>query len=142
MQDISDNLGFLFSDISRLFRQHFQVGMEEYGLTLAQSRVLIHVARFDGIKQVDLADILEVRPMTLARLIDQLAKDGLVKRTADASDRRAHLVVLTEKAGPYLQSIIKVGSSVTQNVLGNFTPEEVSALQSALKKLRVNLCSL
>ena len=68
-----DSLGFLLADVSRLMRRAFQQRLEGSSLTLAQARALVYVGRHEDVRQVDLADMLEVQPITLARLIDQLA---------------------------------------------------------------------
>ena len=75
-----DSLGFLLADVFRLLRQNFQRRLEGSSLTLAQARALVYLSRHEGVRQVDLAEMLEVQPITLARLIDQLADAGLVER--------------------------------------------------------------
>ncbi len=85
-----DSLGFLLADLSRMMRQAFQRRLEVSSITLAQARALVYLARHQGIRQIDLARLLEVQPITLARLIDQLAEAGLVERHADAADRGAY----------------------------------------------------
>src|SRR4051812_9261819 len=95
-----DTLGFLLADVSRLMRRAFQQRLEGSSLTLAQARALIYVSRHEGVRQIDLADLLEIQPITLARLIDQLAAAGLVERRPDPTDRRAYQVFLTSAAAP------------------------------------------
>ena len=102
MEFQQDSLGFLLADASRLYRRAFQRRLEGSSITLAQARALVHVARHEGVRQVDLADLLELQPMTLARLIDQLAAAGLVERRADPADRRAYRVFLRPAAAAQL----------------------------------------
>ena len=71
MKSKSHNLGFLVGDISRLMRRAYRERQQRSALTVAQARTLVHVARREGVRQIDLADTLEVQPITLARLIDQ-----------------------------------------------------------------------
>ena len=109
-----DNLGFLLADVSRLMRRAFQQRLEGSSLTLAQARALIYVSRNEGVRQVDLADLLEVQPITLARLIDQLAGDGLVERRSDPADRRAYHIFLTPAAAPLgAQQLTQAGRVAT-----------------------------
>ena len=65
-------LGFLLADVSRLMRKAFRQRLEDSALTLAQARTLVYISRHQGIRQVELAELLEIQPITLARLIDQL----------------------------------------------------------------------
>lgn len=141
MQDISDSLGFLVGDVARMLRHNFQMQMLGSPLTLAQSRVLVHVARKKGLRQVELAEILEVRPMTLARLIDQLSEEGLVQRHPDPTDRRAHIISLTDKSASYLEAISHVGRAIQAKAVARLSPEESALVISALKKMRENLAT-
>ena len=91
MQSLRDGLGFLLADVSRLMRREFaqRMGGRLSSLTFAQARALVHLSRSEGLRQIELANLLEVQPITLARLIDQLDARGLVERRADPDDRRA-----------------------------------------------------
>ena len=139
MKQRQDSLGFLVSDVSRLMRRAFQKQIEGSSLTLAQARALIYVSRNEGIRQVDLADLLEVQPMTLARLIDQLAQAALVERRADPADRRAYQVYLTAAAAPQLAAIDEVVIAVRKQAAKDLGKAQLAALHAALQSMRDNL---
>jgi DNA-binding MarR family transcriptional regulator len=103
-----DSLGFLLADVFRLMRRAFQQRLEDGALTPAQGRALVYISRHEGIRQVDLAKLLEVQPITLARLVDQLAESGVVERRPDPADRRAYQVFLTPAAASHLATIEQV----------------------------------
>lgn len=113
--------------------------MADGSLTLAQSRALIYVARHEGIRQVELADMLEVRPITLTRLVDQLAEDGLVERRPDPADRRAYRIFPTVAAAPHLAEIEKVGAAVRADALRGIDKQEAAAVMRTLQKMHDNL---
>jgi len=52
-----------------------------YGITRAQWAVLAKVERTEGLKQSELAEQMEMQPITLTRLIDRLC-DKRLDRTA------------------------------------------------------------
>ncbi|WP_033375368.1 MarR family winged helix-turn-helix transcriptional regulator [Leeia oryzae] len=135
-----DSLGFLLADVSRLMRRAFQQRLEGSSLTLAQARALVYVSRHEGIRQVDLADMLEVQPITLARLIDQLANDGLVERRPDPADRRAYHLFLLPAASPHLTAIEQVAAAIRMDALKDLDEAEAEILMQSLKKMRDNLC--
>ncbi len=141
MESQQESLGFLLSDVSRLLRQSFQQRIEGSPLTQAQGRALVYVSRHEGIRQVELAEVLEVQPITLARLIDQLEQSGLVERRPDPTDRRAYLLFVTPAAAPHLAAIRAVGKSLRAEVLRGVDKQEIAALYSALQKMRDNLTS-
>ncbi len=122
-------------------RRAFQRRLEGSTLTLAQARALVYVSRNEGVRQIDLADLLEVQPITLARLIDQLAATGLVERRADPVDRRAYQVFLTRAAAPHLAAIEKVAKTIRSEAMHGFSEQQAASALFALGKMRDNLAS-
>ena len=96
-------LGFALHDVARLLRTYSNQRARELGTTRAQWAVLSRLQRCEGVKQTELAEALDLAPITLGRLIDKLTLAGLVERRDDATDRRAHRLYLTEKAAPVLK---------------------------------------
>lgn len=142
MQLQQDSLGALLVDITRMMRRTFQQMMEGRGLTLAQARVLVYVSRREGMRQIELAELLEVQPITLARLIDQLVQAGLVERRADPQDRRAHRIHLLPASAPYLRSIDTVMASIRAQALHGLNHTQAAALLEGLRVMRNNLSVL
>jgi DNA-binding MarR family transcriptional regulator len=139
MKTRQDTLGFLLADVSRLMRRAFQQRLEGSSLTLAQARALVYVSRNEGVRQIDLAEMLEVQPITLARLLDQLAKAGLVERRAAPADRRAFQIFLLPAATRQLAAIERVGKTVRANALRGVSEQQAAGVMSALGKMRNNL---
>ena len=79
-EELKRSFGFLIHDVSRQLRKSFDRHAKAIGLTRAQWRVLAHLSRNEGVKQSELADILEIKPITLARLLDRLSADDWVER--------------------------------------------------------------
>lgn len=138
-QQQHDEFGFLLSDVSRLMRRAFQKRLRDTDLTLAQARALIHLSRREGLRQVELADLLEVQPINLARLIDQLTAKELVERRADPRDRRAHRLYLTPNAAQPLTTIRRVAAEIRTHALRNLEPEQAALAASVLQTIRTNL---
>ncbi len=136
-----ESIGFLLASVSHLMRRAFSERREDGALTLAQARALFYVSRNEGMRQIDLAELLEVKPITLARLIDQLAEAGLVERRADPDDRRAYRIFLTPTAAPHLESIEAVAASVRADALRGLGKQDVATLFAALRAMRDNLAS-
>ncbi|MEH6397229.1 MarR family winged helix-turn-helix transcriptional regulator [Pseudoalteromonas sp.] len=134
-----DNCSFLLADVTRLMRRNFTQQLTESPLTLAQAKALKYVARQQGVKQVELADKLEVQPITLARLIDQLEKLNLVERRADPSDRRAYLIYLTNHADEHITAIDAVGKHVIAAAMSGLTNEQSAQFIASLQTIRNTL---
>lgn len=137
----TETLGFLVADVSRLMRRSFQQRFAGGTLTFSQARALLHISRNEGIRQVDLAELLEIQPITLVRLVDQLADAGLIERRSDPTDGRAFQLYLTAAAAPQLNAISRVGARTRSQALHGLTKAEAAALTSALQKIRANLAA-
>ncbi|MNZ26633.1 Transcriptional regulator SlyA [compost metagenome] len=135
------SLGFLIADVAKLIRRSFERHLQGKSLTLSQTRALLYVAKHQGCRQVELADMLEIKPITLARLIDQLEQSDLVERRRDPGDRRAYRLFLRPKAGAELSTIALVAEVAWQEALRNFSEDEARTLISALQHMRTNLTS-
>ncbi len=137
-----ESLGFLLTDNLRLTRRIAARYFEQYNMTLAQARALLGVFRWQGIRQVDLADFMEIQPISLARLLDQLAEGGLIERRPDPKDRRAFQLYLTPAAAPMVKLINDASREFQAKALAGFTEEQKEGLLSGLNKLRENLTAL
>lgn len=135
------DFAFLFSDTFRLMRRTFRQRMSDSGLTFDQIRVLMAVSFCEGIRQADLADILEVQPITLVRQLDQLAALGLIERRTDSTDRRAYQLFLTQASSPHLSDIKKVIDEVRADMLRGISKEEVALTYKTMGDIRSNLSS-
>src|SRR6516162_8631240 len=119
--DLDRSFGFLVHDVARLFGRRFnQRALLFLGLTRAQCKVLGYLARNEGIHQTGLADLLEIKPMTLVRQIDRMEEDGWIERRPDPGDRRAHRLVLTDKARPILARILALSTEVRTEAFAAF----------------------
>jgi len=131
----------LLADAARLMRHSFVETLQDSPLTLARARVLIHLERNEGIRQVALAERLEIQPMTLVRMIDQLANEGLVERRPDPADRRAHQLYLTAAARPQLEIITQTGVVVREKALAGMTEAERAQPIALLERICRNLAA-
>src|SRR5215471_11784090 len=140
IMDLDRSFGFLVHDVARLFGRRFnQRALLFLGLTRAQCKVLGYLARNEGINQAGLADLLEIRPMSLVRQIDRMEGDGWVARRPDPGDRRAHRLVLTEKARPLLAQIFALSNEVGAEAFAGVSAAEGRYLIALLRRVHGNL---
>jgi DNA-binding MarR family transcriptional regulator len=133
------NLGFLLHDVARLMRKRFEQNARGLGLTRSQCQVLAHLARNEGIQQSGLADILEIEPITLTRLLDRLEEAGLVERRAHPTDRRIRQLHLTSKAHPLIADIFTIGAATRGEALEGVEEEDRDRLFAVLTSMKANL---
>jgi len=102
---LNNDLPFVLHDVARLMRTRFDQRAREWGMTRAQCVTLIKLECRPGLSQTELAAILEVEPISVARLIDRLEASGMVERRPDPTDRRMHRLHLLPAAKPILAEI-------------------------------------
>ena len=139
---MTESLGFLLSDVSRLMRRRFDERARSVGATRAQWRTLTTLSRHEGINQGTLADLLEVEPITLCRMIDRLEESRLVERRRDPADRRAWQLFLTEKSRPLLDNLRTVAEEMIGQALTGIDETESERLGALLETIRANLIAL
>ncbi|WP_025560108.1 MarR family winged helix-turn-helix transcriptional regulator [Sphingomonas sp. UNC305MFCol5.2] len=134
-----ENIGFLMSDVSRLMRRRFDERARKSGATGPQWRTLKILERHEGLNQGQLAELLEVEPITCCRMIDRLEEAGLVERRRDPADRRAWRIYLTEKARPVLAELHEIAGAMIETALRGLGAAERDALIASLNVIRSNM---
>lgn len=139
MEANSPTLGFLVHDVARLLRKRFEQNARGSGLTRSQWQVLAYLERNEGIHQSGLAELLEVEPITLGRLVDKLQAMGLVERRPHATDRRIWLLHLTDLARPKLNDLRELGDLTRGEALAGIPEDDREHLLKTLQALKANL---
>jgi DNA-binding MarR family transcriptional regulator len=129
----------LIADILRLMRQDFARRTRAMPLSPALHRLLIHVQRRPGCRQVELADWLDVTPVTVGRMLDRLERQKLVRRENHPVDRRATCVYVGEGAGELLSHLTAKASETRQRAVDGLSPQQRRELIAALKLVKSNL---
>jgi DNA-binding MarR family transcriptional regulator len=135
-------LGFLFKDVSRRYTRRFEERAQRLALTLPQCRALIHLQSNEGVSQKRLAELADVDPMTLVRILDRMEADGWVQRRFDPADRRAHTLWLTAEAAPVLEQIWQLITETRAEMLQGLSSEERTVLVTLLERVHANLTAL
>lgn len=133
------SLGFLLHDVARLMRRRFDQRARSLGLTRSQWQVLAHLVRNEGINQGGLADLLEIEPITLCRLVDRMEDGGWVERRPDPGDRRARLLFMTDKARSMMDQMRDLAQGIYAEALDGLGTAERAALMAGLERVRTNL---
>jgi MarR family transcriptional regulator for hemolysin len=127
------------AETAHALRRAFDRRAANLGVTRAQWRVLVKVSRSPGLRQVEIADMLDIEPITLCRIIDRLEESGLIARRRDPDDRRAWLLELTEKAEPLVGKLRGIANELLTDAFAGLDDEEVVKLRAMLAKIRENV---
>ena len=134
-----DSLGFEIAETAHMLRRGYDRRAARLGITRPQWRVIARLGREPGLRQVDLADRLDMEPITLCRILDRLEDAGLVERRRDPADRRAWRLALTGKAEPLLASLRLLATELGGEAFDGFTHPEIEMLRGMLERVRENL---
>ena len=129
-------------ETSRMLRRQFNRHAAAVGATSAQWRAMFWLNREPGMKQVELADRLDVEPITAGRTIDRLEEAGLVERRRDPVDRRVWRLYLTDQAVPMIAQLKVVAEGVLAGALAGISQTEIAAMRGTLEKIRENVSAI
>lgn len=130
--DLKRQLVAQLVETSRLLRNHIDQRAKGRGTTRAQWIVLFRLRQQEGLSQVDLADVLELQPISLVRLLDRLVEQKLLERKPDPADRRANKLYLTAKGRQLVDDLDSLRDEIATDVLTG-VPE--AAIESTLQTL-------
>lgn len=143
MKTVDENsLGFLLHDAARLMRKRFEVRGKDFGLSSAQWRLLFRLMREGQATQARLAELLEIEPISVSRLLDRMADAGWVERGKDPQDRRVNIVTPTEMATSTFKSIRAMADEVYDEAMAGMTAEDRQQLVRALATMAANLSAI
>ncbi|SKB53412.1 MarR family winged helix-turn-helix transcriptional regulator [Sphingopyxis flava] len=136
---MNETIGFLMNDTARLFRRAFNARTKGSGVTALQWRLISYLKRHEGIRQGPLAELIEVEPITLSRMVDRLAEAGLVERRADPADRRAWRLHLTPRARDLLDVMRQTTNRLNEEATDGLNDAEREQLIALVGRIRCNL---
>jgi MarR family transcriptional regulator for hemolysin len=132
-------LAFLLHDVARLLKKRLEQNSRGSGLTRSQWQILAYLAQNEGINQKGLAELLEIEPITLGRILDKLETLGLIERRPHPTDRRTWLLHLVEAARPKLVQIRELGDVTHREALAGVSEDDGQCLLKTLEAMKANL---
>jgi MarR family transcriptional regulator, transcriptional regulator for hemolysin len=139
VHDFQRDLMFLLHDVARLIRVEADKRARAHGMTRAQWGILIWLERQPGLSQKELAELLEVEPITVARMIDRLEARGMVERRPDPKDRRIWRLHLRPAAIPVLREIDRQREQLRTLVTAGLDTATIDTMTEALLTMKITL---
>jgi len=138
----SRRFGFLLKDVSRLYVQRFEQHAAALGLTIAQCKALMRLADCEGVSQVRLAELTDLDPMTLVRILDRMESEGWLERRRDPRDRRVRCLYLTSEAKPLLDDVKHLIDVTWDEAFANIPKQKSELVMELLDTVRDNFIAL
>lgn len=133
------HIGYLVSEVSKVFRRRFEDVAKQHDLTLPQWRVLKELSLENGLAQVTLATLVDADPMTLSGILDRLEKRELVRREPAPNDSRAKIVRLTATGQTLFETAKALGTELYEMAVEGMSAAELQATAAGLIRMRNNL---
>jgi MarR family transcriptional regulator for hemolysin len=132
-------IAFMIKDVSRMLGTYADQQARVLGISRAQWAVLVRLERCEGLKQSELADVLDLQPISLTRLLDRLAENGLIERRPDPHDRRANRLYLLPAARPLLERLGELSKDLAKPVFAGLDHKTRERLLGDLSVMKENL---
>ena len=133
-----ETLAFEIGETAHALRKAFDRRACGLGVTRAQWKLLFRLERNPGLRQIELADMLDIEPITLSRIVDRLEEAGLVERVADPADRRAWRLHVTTKSRPLIEKLRGIANEMTAHAFEGVSPEHLKIAREVLERVREN----
>jgi len=140
--DLKRELVAQLIESSRLLRNYIDHRAKERGTTRAQWIVLFRLRKQEGLSQVDLAEVLELQPISLVRLLDRLVEQGLLERRHDPKDRRANRLHLTAKGRQLVDDLDGLSSTILSDVLRDVSDDAIETSLITLRNIKERIKTL
>lgn len=137
--DLKRQLVSQLVETSRLLRNHIDQRAKGRGTTRAQWIVLFRLRQQEGLSQVDLADVLELQPISLVRLLDRLVEHKLLERKPDPADRRANRLFLTPKGRQLVDDLDSLRDAIAADVLGDVPKTAIETTLETLVEMKARI---
>lgn len=132
-------MGLQLMHATRLLRKHFDRRAARFELTRSQWRALRVIHRQEGLSQTDLAELLELEPIPVGRVIDRLEKGGFVQRRRDPGDRRRWCLYLGDRAQDVLTDMEHIADKLRQEAVAGISRQDYAVFDRVLKRIKQNL---
>jgi DNA-binding MarR family transcriptional regulator len=135
-----ETLPFEIGETAHVLRKAFDRRAVGLGVTRAQWKVLFRLHRQPGLRQIDLADMLDIEPITLSRIVDKLEEAELVERRPDPADRRAWRLHVTAKSQPLIAKLRAIADDMIADAFAGIDPKDIEITRRVLSQARENAC--
>ncbi|WP_068897895.1 MarR family winged helix-turn-helix transcriptional regulator [Planomonospora sphaerica] len=128
------DLSFLLDHAGHVLRTRMAAALAEIGLTARMHCVLVHALQEER-TQIQLAELGDMDKTTMVVTVDALEKAGLAERRPSSTDRRARIIVVTEKGAEVARRSQEIVDGVHRDALAALPEDEAEVLVRAMNRL-------
>jgi DNA-binding MarR family transcriptional regulator len=136
------SFGFMLTDIWRLYALRFEQRARQFELTLVQCRALVSLSREEGVSQARLAQLSNLDPMTVTRIVSRMVASGFLYRRTGSKDCRLRQLYLTPKAKLLLSHIWELSDATRAEAFSGVGVRERDFFIRVLSRMQRNLTAV
>ena len=139
--DFENSLGYKIELCSRLMSNKLNQKFKQQGypVTAEQWAIINYLLVEDGLSQKRLSQLVKKDHTSVSRLLNNLIKNGVVKRVTDQSDRRTNLIYLTTLGRQLQSNLTEQLQKHLENAVEGIDPNEIKMLSITLDNIIENL---
>src|SRR5207244_9276474 len=119
----------------RALTRYAAAGIEENGIGLSDFGVLEVLLHKGPLPVNTIGPVVDLTAGSISIAVDRLVEKGLVSRVESTEDRRVRIVALTPRGKELIATAFRKHSGQMKRVFSELSPEELSGLEVALKKV-------
>lgn len=139
MFNLDDCIGIITSRGTKHIVDAFSSRLAAYNITRVQWIALYYIGRSEGITQKELAEEMDLKESTVARLIDRLEKENTVLRIKDKKDRRVTNLYLTEDGREKREALMPLGETFSKDGIKGINEKDLDTFKEVLNKIVLNV---
>jgi DNA-binding MarR family transcriptional regulator len=139
MFDIESCVCFINSKTSKKMADMFNERLIPLGVTRVQWIAMYYLLKYGDQSQRELAERMDIKESTVARLLDRMEEEGLIERTNSSEDRRVKYIKLTEKGTERIEELLPEGQKMSELFSMGITEEEIEVFKKVLQKFMINI---
>lgn len=133
--EVSDQLGFLLARHGRIMNVRLRHALGSCGLNPRQAVLLCSLHESGATSQQGLIEALSIDASALVAVLNDLEREGLAERRRDPSDRRRHIVEITQQGRRAVDSVESAVADVEREAFAGFSADERSQLHALLSRI-------
>ncbi len=133
------SLGYQINLLARLFENALREQIAPLGVVPGQFPALLTLYEHDSLTQTELRRQVGIEQPTMAKTLQRMERDGLIRRTPDLHDRRRTHIHLTARAHRLQQPLTNEARDVNATATRSLTPAQIDALLTTISQLIANL---
>ena len=139
MFDIESCVCFINSKTSKKMANMFNERLIPFGITRVQWIAMYYLLKYGDLSQKDLGERMDIKESTVARLLDRMEDEGLIKRTKGREDRRVTYIKLTNKGRERIEELLPEGQKMSEFFSMGISEEEIQVFKRVLQKFMENI---